>query len=187
MGHVSFFVSVGMTDVFFWCHALRAYCAAPLHRPCPAPKPLWGAEAGRQAQHPSRRRPRARAPRRARARGPCPPGRARRASSSSVRLSRSRRRWQQQLRLRQMCAAPNAPRAPARARHLFFLLAAEPTHPCSLLAVRLTRAVRSELDAGARAGGGTAAAAATSSRQAASTGGSWCWPTGSPSPARAGW
>ena len=25
MGHVPFFVHVGMTDVFFWCHALRAY------------------------------------------------------------------------------------------------------------------------------------------------------------------
>ena len=190
MGHVPFFVQVGMTDVFFWAHALRAYCAGPPpagharhqghsggRRPAPA---------GVQAQPQSRRRPRARALRRARARGPCPPGRARRASSSSVRLSQSRRRRQQQLRLRQMCAAPNAPRAPARVRHLFFLLASEPTHPCSLLAVRLTRAVRSELDAGAQAGGGTAVAAATSSRQEASTGGSWCWPTNSPSPARAG-
>ena len=47
MGHVPFFVNVGMTDVFFWVHALRAYCAAPppaghaRHQ-----RPFRGAEAG---------------------------------------------------------------------------------------------------------------------------------------------
>ena len=142
MGHVPFFVQVGMTDVFFWVHALRAYSPA---------SPMVGT-----AGHSGGRRPGAGRPagstsikkkaagtgtKKGKGKGPVPPGRARRASSSSVRLSQSRCRRRQQLRLRQMCAAPNAPRAPARARHLFFLLAAEPTHPCSLLAVRLTRAV----------------------------------------------
>ena len=28
MGHVPFFVQIGMTDVFFWVHALRAYSPA---------------------------------------------------------------------------------------------------------------------------------------------------------------
>ena len=45
MGHVPLFVLIGMTDVFFWVHALRAY--PPLANGGDD-RPLWGAEAGRR-------------------------------------------------------------------------------------------------------------------------------------------
>ena len=121
MGHVPFFGQVGMTDVFFWVHALRAY---PPCRPWRHQRPQWGRSLGagrRPGSISIKKKATGTGTKKGKGKAAVPPG----PSAASVKFCGAFITKPAPA----AAAAPAAPHVrcskcptgPARARHLFFL------------------------------------------------------------------